>query len=83
MKISRYTIYLELQPNALLVWQKFYYLQKVGVTPRFIGLFKITEKRGEVPYQLELPPQLSDLHDMFHVYQLKKCFRVPEEQIPM
>jgi hypothetical protein len=32
---------------------------------------------------LELPPQLSDLHDMFHVYQLKKCFRVPEEQIPM
>jgi hypothetical protein len=26
---------------------------------------------------------LSDVHDMFHVSQLKKCLRVPEEQIPM
>jgi hypothetical protein len=50
---------------------------------RFIGPFKIIEKRDEVAYQLELPPQLSDVHDVFHVSQLKKCFRVPEEQIPM
>jgi acetolactate synthase regulatory subunit len=41
------------------------------------------EKRGEVAYQLELPSQLSDVHDVFHVSQLKKCLRVPEEQIPM
>jgi hypothetical protein len=41
------------------------------------------EKRGEVVYQLELPPQLSDVHDVFHVSQLKKCLRVPEEQLPM
>jgi hypothetical protein len=41
------------------------------------------EKRGEVAYQLELPPQLFDVHDMFHVSQLKKCLLVPEEQIPM
>jgi hypothetical protein len=34
---------------------------------RFIGLFKILERRGEVAYQLELPPQLSDVHDVFHV----------------
>jgi hypothetical protein len=51
--------------------------------PRFIGPFKILEKRGEVAYQLELPLQLSDVHDMFHVSQLKKCLCVPEEQIPM
>jgi hypothetical protein len=50
---------------------------------RFIGPFKIVEKRGEVAYQLELPPQLSDMHDVFHVSQLKKCLRVPEEQLPM
>jgi hypothetical protein len=53
------------------------------LTPRFIGPFKILEKRGEVAYQLELSPQLFDVHDVFYVSQLKKCLRVPEEQIPM
>jgi hypothetical protein len=32
---------------------------------------------------LELPPQLSNVHDVFHVSQLKKCLRVLEEQIPL
>jgi hypothetical protein len=53
------------------------------LAPRFIRSFKILENRGEVAYQLELPPQLSAVHDVFHVSQLKKCLRVPEEQIPM
>jgi hypothetical protein len=53
------------------------------LVPRFIGPFKILEKRREVGYQLELPPQLSDVHDVFHVSQLKKCLCVPEEQLPM
>jgi hypothetical protein len=44
---------------------------------RFIRPFKILEKRGEVAYQLELLPQLSDVRDVFHVSQLKKCLRVP------
>jgi hypothetical protein len=34
-------------------------------------------------YQLKLPDNLSDLHNVFHVSQLKKCLRVPEEQLPM
>jgi hypothetical protein len=53
------------------------------LAPRFIGPFKILEKRGEVAYQLKLPPQLSNVHDVFHVSQLKKCLHVPEKQIPM
>jgi hypothetical protein len=53
------------------------------LTQRFIGPFKILEKVDEVAYQLDLPPQLSDVHDVFHVSQLKKCLHVPEEQIPM
>jgi hypothetical protein len=53
------------------------------LAPRFIGPLKILEKRGEVAYQLELPPQLSGVHDVFHVSQLKKCLRVPEEQLAM
>jgi hypothetical protein len=38
---------------------------------------------GEMAYQLELPDNLSDVHNVFHVSQLKKCLRVPEEQLPM
>jgi hypothetical protein len=53
------------------------------LAPRFVGSFKITEKRGKVAYQLELSPQLSDVHDALHVSQLKKCLHVPKEQVSM
>jgi hypothetical protein len=43
------------------------------LAPRFIRPFKITEKRGEVAYQLELLPQFSDVHNVFHISQLMKC----------
>jgi hypothetical protein len=48
------------------------------LAPRFIGPFKIMKKRCEVACQLELPPQLLDVHNVFHVSQLKKCLRMPE-----
>jgi hypothetical protein len=53
------------------------------LAPKYIGPFKIPEQRGEVVYQLELPLQLSNAHDIFHVSQLRKCLRVPEERIPL
>jgi hypothetical protein len=53
------------------------------LAPRFIGPIRILEKRDDVAYQLEWPPQLSDVHDVFHVSQLMKCLYVPEEQILM
>ena len=56
---------------------------KEKLAPRYIGPFKILEKRGEVAYQLELLESLSGVQDVFHVSQLKKCLRVPEEQIPL
>jgi hypothetical protein len=56
---------------------------KGKLAPRYVGTFKIVDRRGEVAYKLELPPQLSDVHDVFHMSQLKKCLRVPEEQLPM
>jgi hypothetical protein len=46
---------------------------KGKLAPRYVGPFKLIDRKGEVAYQLELPPQLSDVHDVFHVSQLKKC----------
>jgi hypothetical protein len=40
---------------------------KGKLSPRYVSLFKIISHKGEVAYQLELPPQLSDVHDVFHV----------------
>ena len=31
---------------------------------------------------MELPEEMSDIHNVFQVSQLKKCLRVPEEQVP-
>jgi hypothetical protein len=53
------------------------------LAPRYIGPFKILEKRGEVASQLELPPQLSNVDDVFHISQLRKCLQIPEEQMPL
>ena len=56
---------------------------KGKLAPRYIGPFKVLQRRGEVAYQLELPESLKEVHDVFHVSQLKKCLWVPEEQIPI
>jgi len=56
---------------------------KGKLAPRYVGPFRILARRGEVAYQLELPESLSGVHDVFYVSQLKKCLRVPEEQIPI
>jgi hypothetical protein len=72
-------VYLKVSP----MWGLHHFKVRGKLAPRFIGPFKILEKRGQVAYQLELPPQLSDAHDVLHVSQLKKCLRVPEEQMPM
>jgi hypothetical protein len=56
---------------------------KGKLSPRYIGPFRVFRQVGEMAYQLELPDNLSDVHNVFHVSQLKKCLRVPEEQLPM
>jgi hypothetical protein len=56
---------------------------KGKLSPRFIGPFKVFRRVGEMAYQLELPNNLSDVHNIFHVSELKKCLCVPKEQLPM
>ncbi|XP_025661532.1 uncharacterized protein [Arachis hypogaea] len=42
------------------------------LNPHYIGPFKILEKLGLVAYKIALPPYLSNLHDVFHISQLRK-----------
>nr|GFD13320.1 hypothetical protein [Tanacetum cinerariifolium] len=44
---------------------------KGKLSPRFIGPFEILDRVGEVSYRLALPPQLSHVHDVFHVSLLR------------
>ena len=46
--------------------------KKGKLAPRYIGLFEILQRVGEVAYQLALPPQLFMIHDVFHVSLLRK-----------
>ncbi|GKC80117.1 hypothetical protein Tco_1130891, partial [Tanacetum coccineum] len=43
------------------------------LNPRCVGPFKVLEKVGDVAYKLELPKELSRVHNTFHVSNLKKC----------
>lgn len=51
--------------------------------PRFIGPFKIIARVGKVAYRLELPPELSQIHNTFHVSQLRKCLADESAHIPI
>ena len=40
--------------------------------PRFTGPFEGLERVGAVAYRLALPPSLSGVHEVFHVFMLRK-----------
>ena len=46
--------------------------KKGKLSPRFIGPFEILDRVGKVAYRLALPPQLSQVHNIFHVSMLWK-----------
>nr|GFA58768.1 putative reverse transcriptase domain-containing protein [Tanacetum cinerariifolium] len=65
-------------------WKWVIHFGKWGkLNPRYIGPFKILAKVGMVAYQLELPEQLSQVHNTFQVSNLKKCFFDEPLAIPL
>ncbi|KAK8651488.1 hypothetical protein V6N13_141089 [Hibiscus sabdariffa] len=54
-------------------WKKVLRFGRKGkLSPRFIGPYRILERVGTVAYRLELPPQLSRIHNFFHVSMLRQ-----------
>jgi hypothetical protein len=54
---------------------------KGKLAPRFVGPYPIIGRVGPAAYRLELPESMSDIHNAFHVSQLRKCLQVPESHI--
>ena len=42
------------------------------LSPKFIGPYQVLNRIGLVAYEIALPPQLANLHSVFHVSQLRK-----------
>ncbi|GJR66765.1 reverse transcriptase domain-containing protein [Tanacetum coccineum] len=53
------------------------------LNPRYVGPFKVMERVGEVAYKLELPEELSRVHNTFHVSNLKKCHADEPLAVPL
>ncbi|GJX67079.1 reverse transcriptase domain-containing protein [Tanacetum coccineum] len=53
------------------------------LNPRYIRPFKILERIGLVAYKFELPEELSNVYNTFHVSNLKKCLSDKPLVIPM
>ena len=47
------------------------------LSPRFIGPYEIVNKVGPIAYRLKLPPELSRIHDTFHVSMLREHITNP------
>jgi hypothetical protein len=54
---------------------------KGKLASRFVGPYPIIGRVGPTAYHLELPESMSDIHNVFHVSQLRKCLQVPESLI--
>jgi hypothetical protein len=50
---------------------------KGKLDPHYIDPYPIIDKYGPTSYQVKLPSNLSGVHNVFHVSQLKRCLKPP------
>nr|GEW43124.1 putative reverse transcriptase domain-containing protein [Tanacetum cinerariifolium] len=53
------------------------------LNPRYVGPFKVFEIVGDVAYKLDLPEELSKVHNTFHVSNLKNCHANEPLAVPL
>ena len=65
----------------VLPWRKILWFGNKGkLSPRFIRPYEILERIGPIAYRLALQPELTKLHNVFHVSMLRK-YRFDESNI--
>ncbi|GJU41136.1 putative reverse transcriptase domain-containing protein [Tanacetum coccineum] len=57
--------------------------KRVKLNPRYVRPFKVLKKVRAVAYKLELPQELSKVHNTFHVSNLKKCYSDDPLVVPL
>nr|GFA08454.1 putative reverse transcriptase domain-containing protein [Tanacetum cinerariifolium] len=65
-------------------WKGVVHFGKRGkLNPMYVGPFKVLERVRDVAYKLELPEELSRVHNTFHVSNLKKCHADEPLTVPL
>lgn len=65
-------------------WKKVLRFGRKGkLNPRFIGPYHILKHVGPVAYQLELPLELYQIHDVFNVSMLRRYCSDPTHIVPV
>ncbi|XP_070010668.1 uncharacterized protein [Nicotiana sylvestris] len=57
--------------------------KKGKLSPRYVGPYRIIQKIGQVAYKLELPPEMSMVHPVFHVSMLRKVVGDSSSIVPV
>ncbi|XP_012477599.1 uncharacterized protein LOC105793220 [Gossypium raimondii] len=74
-----YFLFLKVSP-----WKKELRFGRKGkLSPRFIGPYRILKRVGPVAYQLQLPPVLDRIYDVFHVSMLRHYRSDPTHIVPV
>ncbi|GJY63970.1 hypothetical protein Tco_0465430 [Tanacetum coccineum] len=65
-------------------WKGLVHFGKRGkLNPRYVGPFMVLKKVRSVAYKLELPQELSRVHNIFYVSNLKKCYSDEPLAVPL
>ncbi|GJX48429.1 putative reverse transcriptase domain-containing protein [Tanacetum coccineum] len=65
-------------------WKSVACFRKKGkLAPTLVGPFEITERISPLVYRLRLPEDLNDVHDTFHLSNLKKCLADQTLHVPL
>ena len=72
-------VYVKIKPIKSLHQKRF----QGKLSPRFVGPFEILERVGNLAYRLALPPNLANIHNVFHISVLRKYIPNPNHIVEL